>query len=80
MNLRGKVFNYHTKYKEGFLSSEINELLMEFPTVTRQKFSEKLGVVTCRIKDGRSVIYHTDVYVALKCCLGNRNPRHYEID
>lgn len=38
------------------------------------------GVVTGMFKDGESVIYHTDIYYALREVLFNKKPNIFEFD
>ena len=80
MNLQEKVFNYPTKYKEGFTHKEIEALLEEFPGVHRDKFDDALCGITCLIREEGFVIYHCDILSALRCGLENRDLKLEEWD
>lgn len=71
---------FPTKYKEGFMQSEIDELLKQFPSVTLEQFNSAVGIVTGQIIDGNMLIYHTDIEMGLCCCLENRKPNSLEFD
>ena len=36
--IKDKVYNFKTKNKEGFVSSEIETLLKDYPDINRNKF------------------------------------------
>lgn len=78
--LEDKVYNFKTKYKEGFTDSEIQKLLLEYPSVDKQKFNKALCGITMIYIDNEAVIYPCDIYLALKCGLEKRNPKWYEWD
>jgi len=67
------VYDYPTKYKEGFTGKEIMELVAKFPETTYDKVYEKIGVVTCSMRDGQTVIYHCDVLTGLRCAIEGRD-------
>lgn len=71
--LEDLVYNYPTKYEEGFTGEEIKALSAQFPQTTYEKVSDKIGVVTCITRDGQTVIYHCDILTALRCALENRD-------
>lgn len=79
-NLETKVYNYPTKYKEGFVYSEIEELLKGYPNINRDKFFDALMGITAVVKDEQTVIYRTDIYKALLCGIEKRDLRNYEWD
>jgi hypothetical protein len=80
MNIKEKVYNYPTKHKEGFLQSEIEELLKEYPNIDMEKFNSSLWGNTCMIKDDEMVQYHCDIEMALLCGIEKRDLRNYEWD
>jgi hypothetical protein len=75
------VESHPTKYKEGFTSDEIDSLLKDkFPNISRDTLSEKVGVVTCMVKDDNVIFYHSDIELAMRCCLENREQYPHEWD
>ena len=80
MNIREKVYNYPTKHKEGFVQSEVDELLKEYPNVDMEKFNSALMGNTCMIKDNEIIQYHCDIEKALVCGIEKRNLRQSEWD
>jgi hypothetical protein len=79
-SIESKVYNYKTKYKEGFIKSEINDLLKDYPDINMDKFDEALYCITCININGEIVIYHSDIYIALINGIENRNLNCYEFD
>lgn len=75
-----KVNNFKTKYKEGFLESEIKELLKDYPNISMDKFNDALRGVTCHLTEEGIAIYPCDIEVALRCGLENRGLRQSEFD
>ena len=82
--LRALVLNYKTKYKEGFIDDEIEdiknkveEIVFNFNT---EKFEDAFYGNTCMIKDKQLIRYHIDVLNALKCGIENRYITDYEWD
>jgi hypothetical protein len=65
MNISDKVYNYPTKYKEGFVELEIQELLKEYPDIDMDRFNECLNCNTCMVKGNDIIQYHCDVLKAL---------------
>lgn len=63
--MKDAVYNFKTKYKEGFVNSELEELLKLFPLINREDFIKKFICNTCIIIDNEIVHYHEDVYYAL---------------
>lgn len=78
--LKDKVYNYPTKYEEGFTSIEIVELLKEYPDVNMDKFNNAMIGNTCMMKDSKIINYHVDVLTALRCGLENRDMKLWEWD
>ena len=77
---RQKVYNFKTKNKEGFVQSEIDTLLKEYPDINMDKFNSALMGITCMIINDETVIYHCDIDKALRCGIENRNLRSWEWD
>jgi len=67
------VYNYKTKNKEGFIHTEVLEILKLFPTTNKDKFFDALRGITCMMIGGEIVTYHCDIVTALNCGLENRN-------
>lgn len=77
--LEKKVFDYNTKYKEGFIKSEIEQLLEEL-NINERRFYKALGVNTCMLVDGDVITYHTDILKGVVCALENREQNSLEWD
>jgi hypothetical protein len=80
MNIRERVYNYPTKHKEGFVQSEVDALLKEYPHIDIEKFNLALMGNTCLIKDDEVIQYHYDIEKALLCGIEKRNLRQLEWD
>jgi hypothetical protein len=80
MNIMEKVYNYPTKHKEGFIQSEVDALLKEYPNVDMEKFNSALMGNTCMVKDNEIVQYNCDIAKALLCGIEKRNLSIYEWD
>jgi len=79
-SIKEKVYSFKTKHKEGFVQSEIDELLKEYPTIDMVKFNNALIGITCMMKDNEIIVYHPDVEKALHCGIEKRNLRKSEMD
>lgn len=77
--LQKKVFDYNTKYKEGFIKSEIEQLLEEL-NINERRFYKGLGVNTCMLIDGDVITYHTDILKGVVCAIENREQNSLEWD
>jgi hypothetical protein len=77
--LQKKVFDYNTKYKEGFIKSEIEQLLEEL-NINERRFYKALGVNTCILVDGDVITYHTDILKGVVCAIDNREQNSLEWD
>ena len=76
-----KVYNYKTKYPSGFIASEIQELLKDYPDIDMKKFDDAMMGNTCALSpDNESIIYHCDVEKALLCGIEKRGLYSYEWD
>lgn len=71
--LEEKIYNYPTKYKEGFIKEEIEEIVKEYPSMNMDKFYEALRGNTCTVREGKMITYHCDILKAVTCGLENRN-------
>jgi hypothetical protein len=80
MNIREKVYNYPTKHKEGFVQSEVDTLLKEYPNVDMEKFNSELMGKTFMMKDNEIIQYHYDIEKALQCGIEKRHLRQLEWD
>ena len=67
------VYNYKTKYPEGFLPEEQNELIKMYPNINMDKYDDAMMGNTCVMREGKFCMYHCDVYQALMCGLENRD-------
>jgi len=74
------VYNYKTKYKQGFIQDEIEDILKNFPNINMDKFNNALNGITCIMEDDNMIIYHCDIETALKCGIENRDMYSYEWD
>lgn len=79
-DIREKVYNFKTKNKEGFIQSEIDALLKDYPNINMDKFNSALMGITCMRINDETVIYHCDIDKALRCGIENRNLRIEEWD
>ena len=77
--LKDVVYNYNTKYKNGFTKTEIDNLLEEL-NINERRFNKALGVNTCMLIDGEAITYHTDVLKGVVCAIENREQNSLEWD
>lgn len=75
-----KFNKYKTKYKHGFTSAEIKDLLKNYTDIDTEKFNDALMGITCMSINNEIVIYHHDVEKALRCGMEKRNLKHIEWD
>lgn len=79
--IEDKVYNYKTKYKQGFIESEIEEILKEYPGINMNKYNDAMMGNTCMVdKNDGLIIYHCDIVKAIICGLENRDLRFEEWD
>lgn len=70
--LKDKIYNYPTKHPQGFIQSEIDELLKKYPTINMDKFNDATMGNTCMFDETDGLIqYHCDILVALRAGLGD---------
>ena len=76
------VYNYPTKHKEGFIQTEQEELIKQFPDINMDKYNNAMMGNTCMMdkETGGFIIYHCDVLTALRCGLENRDMYAWECD
>lgn len=74
------VNRFKTKYKEGFIYSEIKLLLKQFTKVSYKKFNKALGAITCIYLHQEVVIYKHDVTKAIDLCMKKRTIKLEEWD
>ena len=74
------VYSYNTKYEEGYIRKELDELLSKFPDINMDKFDDALAYNTCMLKGDDVILYHCDVLTALRCGIENRNMHVSEWD
>lgn len=80
MNIHKKIYKFPTKHKEGFVQSEIDALLKDYPNIDMEKFNSELMGNTCMVKEGEIIQYHCAIEKALICGIEKRNLRSYEWD
>ena len=78
-NIEDYIYNYPTKYKEGFTHGEMLIIIYE-NHLGKARFFDKLGVNTCMMRDGEIITYHCDVLLAARLCIENREMRWDEWD
>jgi len=78
-NLSKLIHEYPTKYPYGFLGSETNEILEKYE-INKDLFHESLGVNTCMLIEGKTLNYHHDIELALRCVIENRGKKIHEWD
>lgn len=79
MDIEKIVYEYPTKYQEGFVRKEIKQLLTEH-NLDEDAFYKALGVNTCMVMDGQTVTYHCDIAKAFYCVVENRDQTLEEWD
>lgn len=80
INIHKMVYEFKTKYEEGFIDSEIKKILKKFPNINMDKFDSALRGITCMMKGGKMVIYHCDIEKAIRCGVENRDLYYHEWD
>ena len=74
------ITNFKTKYKEGFIQSEIDDLLKLYSAINKSAFDSALMGITCIMINDELVIYRHDIEKALECGLENRALTEFEFD
>lgn len=80
INIHDLVYNFRTKYNEGFVQEEIVKIFKMFKNINEDKFNNALFGITAMDIDGETVIYHCDIELALCCAIENRNLKDSEFD
>ena len=80
MNIKEKIYGYPTKYKEGFIQTEVDNLLKNYPNIDMDKFNSALMGNTCMVKNNEVIQYHCDILTALLCGIEKRDIHEYEWD
>jgi len=70
-NITSVVSKVKTKYKEGFVASEIETLLKEYG-INRAKFDEAMGCVTCIVVKKETVYYKHDIESSLRTVISGK--------
>jgi hypothetical protein len=65
MSIAERVNNYPTKHKYGFIKSEIETLLKEYP-IDKDRFNLSMMGHTCMLIDNETIWYHCDIIKAIK--------------
>jgi hypothetical protein len=65
MSITERVYNYPTKHKYGFIKSEIEDLLKEYP-IDIERFNQSMMGHTCMLIDNETIWYHCDIIKAIK--------------
>ena len=73
------VSKFPTKNKEGFTDNEIKQLCEMFK-IEEKKLNTALGTNTVIMIDGEIITYHSDVEMALICCVEHRDMNALEWD
>lgn len=71
---------FKTKYKEGFVQSELADLLKYLPNIDLDMFNYALMGNTCIIKNDEMIHSRSDIQKALVCGIEKRNLRLYEFE
>lgn len=81
LDVYDKVYNYKTKYPQGFIASEVEEVLKNYPDIDMKRFDDAMMGNTCMVSpDNQAIIYHCDIEKALLCGIEKRGLKFYEWD
>lgn len=64
MSIAETVNNFKTKYEYGFIQSEIEILLKQYP-IDMDRFNESMMGHTCMCIDNETIWYHCDIIKAI---------------
>jgi hypothetical protein len=78
-NVEEFVYDYPTKYVQGFMGSEIITILEKYD-IDNEKFFTALGVNTVMNIEGNFITYHCDILKGLLCVIENREQTFEEWD
>lgn len=68
--LKKLVYNYKTKYEQGFIKQEMIDICNKLK-VDQDMFSGALGINTCMVINDEVITYHWDILKALTICINN---------
>ena len=74
------VYSFDTKHKQGFTTTELEQILTKFPKLDRRKFNDAMNGSTGIILDGDFILYHNDIIKAINVSLYGISLRIYEWD
>lgn len=75
------VYDFPTINVEGYTSQEKERFLNRyFPMITLNTLNETIGVATCIMRDNELIIYHIDIYYALRKLILNQPMNSAEFD
>ena len=75
------VYNYKTKYKEGFTSSEIHYLMCQIgKPIDFKAYTNALGCHTAIKVEDEFLTFHQDILTAISCGLESRDITFAEFD
>ncbi len=75
------VYNFKTKYEQGFTAIERHEILLNFPDINMNRFNDALQCITGFVSPkGELITYHCDIEKALQCGMENRGLTNFEFD
>ena len=75
------VYNYPTKHKQGFIKSEMEDILTKFPDINIDKYNDAMMGNTCMWNENDGIItYHCDLLTALSCGINGRDVKWFESD
>ena len=67
VNIQENVYNYKNKHQEGFIKSELENLLLNYPNINMDKFNDAMTGCTFMLKENDIIIYHCDIVRAITC-------------
>ena len=67
------VYDYPTKHERGFIWSEQQDLLKQFPNINMDKYYDAMKGNTCQMSTDGIISYHCDIVTALLCGIENRD-------
>tara|TARA_R110000803_G_scaffold86532_2_gene152963 strand:+ start:295 stop:558 length:264 start_codon:yes stop_codon:yes gene_type:complete len=79
--LYDRVYNYKSKSDYGLISTEIKDVLKDYPDCNMEKYNDAMMGNTGMFEDDKGFInYHCDVYSAILCGMENRDQMLQEWD
>ena len=71
--IEAEIYNFKTKYKNGFIDSEIELLLAKYGNIDKSKFNKVLGTYTGMEENNEIIIYRRYVFNALSKIVFSRH-------